>query len=411
MGLTNRKIAALTKDGRYADGHGLVLQVRGNSKSWLLRFQRNGRERWLGLGPLHVFTLEQARQRAREAQQQLYRGIDPIEEKRRVRAAARLAEARTLTFAQACEQYLASHGEAWSRKWCAMFKQTMEQYVHPTIGKLAVADVDVAFVLRVLEPIWLTMPPTADRVRRRIEGVLNWAEARGFRTGDNPAEWKRLKQILPAPHKLQKVAHHSALAVDAVPAFMADLRTRSEVAARAVELTILTAARHAEVARATWGEFDLAKGLWVVPAERMKAGKPHRVPLSTRAVELLRGLPREDGHGPNSYVFFSIKGTHLSDKAMRRVLERMGHTGLSMHGFRSSFRDFAAEKTTFPREVAELSLAHSVGSQVEKAYFRSDLLEQRRKLLEVWSGYCTSSPAENIVVMARRRGKLVDKQQ
>jgi integrase len=396
MPLTKKRVAKLTtKPGRYLDQHGLYLQVISpTNRSWLLRYERGGRERWLGLGPLHSIDLDDARARARKARQQLLDGIDPIEARKAERAARALEAARSLSFEDASRQYFAAHEAKWrNRKHAAQFLSTLRDYVFPQIGKLSIASIDTGLVLRCVEPIWAGKTVTADRVRRRIEAVLDWSTVRGYRpAGDNPARWRgHLDQVLPAREKIQKTRHHAAMPYGEIGTFVAALTAVPGVAARALQFTVLTASRSGEVIRATWNEIDLAAKTWVIPPDRMKSGREHRTPLSPAALDLLQALPREDN---NPFVFIGPSaGGGLSEEALRAVLNRMGQD-VTVHGFRSSFRDWVGERTNFPREVAEAALAHVVGDNTERAYRRGDALEKRRRLMDAWATYCGSKPAE-----------------
>lgn len=402
MALTVKRIARLTKAGRYGDGHGLYLQVQSPSnRSWLLRYERGGRERWMGLGPLHTINLYEARERARKARQLLLDGVDPLEARRSERTAADLAAARALTFEAAARAYFDAHEKGWkSAKHRAQFLSTLQAYVFPKIGKLSVAAIDTGLVLKCIEPIWHAKTETANRTRGRIEAVLDWATVRGYRTGDNPARWKgHIAEALPAREKIQKTVHHAALPFAELPGFVTALRTRVGIGAQALEFTILTAARSGEVLGATWDEFDLEAKTWIVPAGRIKGGREHRVPLSDRALAILGALPRERG---NPHVFIGARAGRLSGMAMPGLLTRMGRDDITVHGFRSSFRHWAAERTAYPNHVVEMALAHTVGSKVEAAYRRGDLFDKRRHLMDEWAAYCTSpAPVAGEVVSLR----------
>ena len=395
MPLTVKSIAKLTKPGRYRDERGLYLQVMSSTnRSWLLRYERGGRERWMGLGPLHAFTLDEARERARRARQQLADGIDPLEareadrERRAVEAAQQAA--KRVTFAEAAEQYFNFHESKWRNpKHRAQFLSTLQEYAYPVMGDMPVAEIDMPLVLKAIEPIWYDKTETASRVRGRIEAVLNFARVRGYRSGDNPARWKgHLDQVLPARGQIARVEHHAALPYADLPEFMEELRSRAGIAAKALEFTILTAARTSEAIGARWPEIDLEAGVWTVPGERMKAKREHRVSLSDRAIQVLRALPQEA-----SFVFpGSRKGVPISNMAMATLLKRMRRNEITVHGFRSTFRDWAAERTSYANHVVEMALAHTVGDKVEAAYRRGDLLEKRARLMADWATYCATVP-------------------
>jgi integrase len=409
MKLTTKRVARLLKKkpGRHHDGHGLILQVTNpTNASWLLRYQRHGRERWLGLGPVHTVSLADARARAKAARLQLLDGIDPVQAKRDAKAAANLTAARRLTFAEAAEQYYKQHLPSWrSVQHAQQWLVSLKTYAFPVLGGMDVATITTPDVLRVVEPHWQTRTVTADRVRNRIESIIDWTVVRGHRPpGTNPARWRGyLDQVLPAVKRIAKPVHFAALPYAELPAFIATLRRQQGTAARALDFAILTAARSGEVLGATWDEIDLGNRVWVVPAERMKAHKEHRIPLAPQAIELLHNLPREDG---NPHVFIGARsGAGLSGMALFRVLKRMKHDGITAHGFRSAFSDWAHEQTSHANHTIEISLAHSVGNEVEKSYRRSDLLNKRVKLLEAWALYCSSPPAKqnaSVVPMRRR---------
>jgi integrase len=408
--LTAAGVNAIKRPGRYGDGLGLWLQVTrartksdpdSVTKSWLFRFMQDGRARQMGLGPLHTVSLADARQRALEARKMLLDGVDPIEARKAGRVRARLEAATGLTFRAAAESYIKSHEAGWRNpKHRDQWRNTLASYAYPHFGDLPVAAIDTGLVLKALEPIWTAKPETASRVRGRIESVLDWAAARGYRNGENPARWRgHLDKLLPARAKVARIKHHAALPWPEVPGFMEELHHRDGTGARALEFAILTAARTGEVISARWDEIDLLNKVWTVPGERMKGGKAHRVPLSDGAIALLEALPREDS---GEYVFLGgRKGRPLSNMALLETLRRMGRGGLTAHGFRSTFRDWAAEATACPGEVVEMALAHVVGSKVEAAYRRGDLFEKRRRLMADWGSYCASLPHKGTVVPMR----------
>lgn len=371
---------------------GLGLNVNaGGSRSWVFRARVAGIRRDMGLGGYPDVPLAKARELARNAREKIRSGIDPIEEGRSARSALIAARASAVSFSKATQQYLEAHEAAWSNpKHRQQWENTLSTYAGPKIGQLLVRDIELPHVLSVLEPIWREKTETASRLRGRMESVLDWASARGYRTGPNPARWKgHLDKLLPAPGRIAKTDHHRSLPHEDMPAFFAALRQQDGAGARALELVILTAARSGEVRGATWDEFDLDAGKWVVPASRMKAKKEHRVALSAQAVALIR---RQQELSVSRFVFPSPKEDGmLSDMTLTAVLRRMDVNAVP-HGFRSTFRNWAAETTNYPREIAELALAHTVGSAVERAYMRSDLFEKRRALMQEWADYA-SGPA------------------
>ena len=354
------------RPGMYADGGGLYLRVTDNgTKNWVFRFMLNGRPRWMGMGPLHTVRLAEARNRAAGFRLQRHDGIDPIDARRAERLETRLNAAKALTFKECAARYIASHRAGWRNpKHAAQWEATLATYAEPVMGGLSVQAIDTALVLKVLEPIWTTKPETAGRVRGRIESILDWAKVRGYRAGENPARWRgHLDKLLPARSKVRRVEHHAALPYAELPGFLVSLREQEGIAARALEFAILTAARTGEVIGARWSEIDLLEKTWTVPAARMKAGREHRVPLSARALAILEEM-QPHRHAEDGFVFPGAKlGRPLSNMAFLMLLRRMGRDDLTAHGFRSSFRDWAAERTNFPSEVAEMALAHTVGRQ------------------------------------------------
>lgn len=399
--LTTKAVAALKEPGRYADGNGLYLQVgKTGGKSWLLRYMLNGKAREMGLGALADVSLSEAREKAADARKLLKGGCDPLEDRKRKAEAAAVDAAKAITFKDAADAYIGAQRAGWrNAKHAAQWASTLAAYAFPIIGDLPVADVDTGLVLKVLEPIWREKPETASRVRGRIEAVLDWARVRGYRDGPNPALWRgHLSHLLPRRAKVRKVEHHAALSWAEVGDFMTALRQRDATAARGLEFAILTAGRTGEVLGATWAEVDLDAAVWTVPGSRMKAGREHRVPLVPQAVAILQAMAQE--HGREGYLFPSKrKGKPLSNMAFLMLMRRMGRGDLTAHGFRSTFRDWTAERTAFPGEVAEAALAHVVGDKVEAAYRRGDLFEKRRKLMEAWADYCDrpSATDKNVV--------------
>jgi integrase len=392
MGLTQKRIEKLNTPGRYSDGHQLYLQVQSpTNKSWLFRYTFGGRERFMGLGPLHTIDLEEARERARHARRALLDGADPLAVREAEIRRRALEAARTITFEAAAKTYYKDHEASWKNaKHRQQFLNTLKTYAFSKIGGLPVADIDTGLVLKCIEPIWQEKTETANRTRGRIEAVLDWSTVRGFRTGDNPARWRgHLSEVLPARGKIQKTNHHAALPIDEMPAFMTALREQQGVAARALEFTILTAARTGETIGARWSE--IVNATWTIPAGRMKASKEHRVPLSKMALRILDDVPREKG---NPFVFIGPYVAGLSNMAMAATLRRMGRSDITVHGFRSTFRTWAGERTAHPVHVIEQALAHSIGTKVERAYARTDLLEKRRRLMSDWGNYCTAKPTK-----------------
>jgi integrase len=383
--LTDRTVKTVGP-GRYSDGtvKGLMLLVRDSgSRAWVLRYQIGGRRRDMGLGPYPEIGLADARERALDARRLIKRdGKDPIAQRGRV---------KIRTFKETAEALIESKRPGWrNAKHAAQWSSTLETYAYPKLGDLSVQTIDTDAVLDVLRPIWTTKTETASRVRQRIEAVLDYAIATRARTGENPARWRgHLDHLLPNPSKVRTVKHHTALDWRQAPAFMARLAKRQGIDARALTFTILTAARSGEVRGATWREIELENAVWTVPASRIKAGKEHRVPLTPAEVALL-GEPGE----PDELVFSSPvkKGKPLSDATLAAVLERMG-LDVTVHGFRSTFRDWAGETTPHAREVIEAALAHRLKDKAEAAYARGDLFQKRRKLMEDWADYLASPAA------------------
>jgi integrase len=393
--LTALTVTALAKSktrGHFGDGGGLYLQVTQGGASWVFRYRANGRLREMGLGSFSTIGLAAARERARKAREQRLDGIDPIEERKARRLVAQLDSAKAISFKECGRRYIAAHQMGWrNAKHAAQWGSTLESYVYPILGNLPVQAIDVGLVMKAVEPIWSEKPETASRVRGRIESILDWATARGYRRGDNPARWRgHLDQLLPRKTKVRPVEHHSALSYAEIGAFMVELRAQEGTAARALEFAILTAARTGEVLGSRWSEIDTPARLWTISGERMKSGREHRVPLSNSALTILENMAAIR----SSELVFpgAISGRPLSNMALLMLLRRMGRDDLTAHGFRSTFRDWAAERTDFPTEVAEMALAHAVGDKVEAAYRRGDLFQKRRQLAEAWATYCGTTP-------------------
>ena len=387
--LSDRAVAAIKTEGRHPVGGvpGLHIRVTAGHKGWVLRVKVGESRRDLGLGAYPIVSLAEARQKARDVHSSLQRGELPTTPAKQRMVALVTA---SKTFAQCAEGFMRDREGEWKNpKHRQQWENTLASYAYPYIGHLPVEGIDLPHVLACLEPIWRTKNETASRLRGRIESVLDWATVRKYRTGDNPARWKgHLDKLLVAPGKIQKVAHHRALPIDKMPAFMMALRQREGIAARALEFAILTSARSGEVRGATWAEIDLEAGVWVVPGDRMKAGREHRVPLSKAAIGLLEIMPRLEG---TELIFPGMKSQPLSDMSISAVMRRMKVDAVP-HGFRSAFRDWAGDRTAFPRDLAEAALAHTLGT-VEAAYRRSDALEKRREMMEAWSTFLSSSTA------------------
>lgn len=372
---------------------GLALQVsESGARSWILRATIGTKRRDIGLGGFPDVTLAGAKDRARITREKIRAGIDPVAERQAQKSALIAAAGQSITFRRAAELFINSKEAEWSNtKHAAQWRSTVEAYAYPVIGNLQVRHVALPHVLAILEPIWTTKTETASRLRGRLENVLDWATVRGYRTGDNPARWRGfLDKQLPKPSKVAKVEHHPALPYAELGDFMAELRTHEGMGARALEFAILTATRSGEARGARWSEINLKTGLWTIPAERMKMKKEHRVPLSDAAVKLLKELPQFD----SEYVFPGAKnGSTISDVTMAAVIKRMGVDAVP-HGFRSTFRDWAAERTNYPRDVAEMALAHAIGDKVEAAYRRGDLFEKRRRMMADWAAFCATPSAK-----------------
>jgi integrase len=389
--LTALAVNHASTPGLYADGAGLYLRVgRGGAKSWALRYMLKGKPREMGLGALTKVSLADARKKASDARLLLSDGRDPLtqrqEEERQRVAAEKLATARAITFDKCADAYVSAHEIAWkNEKHRQQWRNTLTTYASPVFGSVSVQDIDTDHVMRAIEPIWTTKTETARRVRGRIEVILDWAKVRGYRTGENPARWRgHLNHLLPARSKVRTVKHHAALPYTEIPAFMKELREIEGTSAAALEFLILTAARTSEVIYARWPEIDLKNHVWTVPAKRMKGSREHRVPLSASATAVLKRMKRLKG----DYVFPGrTADSPLSNMALLMTLGRMNRGDITSHGFRSTFRDWAAERTNFPSEVVEMALAHAVESKTEAAYRRTDLFDKRQRLMEVWAEY------------------------
>ena len=386
--LSDVAVRAKKRPGYSADGGNLYLRVAtGGSKGWIFRFSMAGRTRDVGLGAYPTVSLVKAREEAERCRRMVSSGIDPIQARKEERETARIKAAKALTFEQCAKSFIASHELGWrSSKTGALWRSWLSAYVFPIMGGLPVQAIDTALVLKVLESIWGEKPTTAGRLRAMIESVLNFAKARGYRAGENPAQWRgHLDHLLPASSKVRRVQHHPALPYAEMPLFMERLRARDGISPRALEFMILTASRTGEAMGARWEEMDLDARLWIIPSERMKSAREHRVPLSPRAVAIVKEMAEIQ---LNEFVFPGAKqGRPLSNMGARTLVRAL-HEGITRHGFRSTFRDWAAETTSFANHVVEMALAHSVAGAVEAAYRRGDLIEKRRKLMEAWAAHC-----------------------
>jgi integrase len=399
--LTALEVSRLVTPGMHRVDDHLYLQVRsGTSRSWIVRYTFQGRPGYLGLGGLNKLSLADARSKAKAALALLGNDIDPVLQKRAAKQRRELEAAKCVTFREAADRFVAGHRESWrSDKHRQQWDSTLATYAFPVIGNLPVNEIDIGIVLKVIEPIWSEKPETASRLRGRIETVIDWATARGYRSGDNPARWRGLlENLLPAKSKVRKVRHHPALPHTEIGAFMVELRAREGAAASMLQFAILCAARTGEVLGSRWSEIDLKQRVWTVPADRMKAGREHRVPLSASAVAILEKMAEIK---QSDFVFPGDKsGQPFSNMAMLAALRRMNRADLTTHGFRSTFRTWAADQPGNWRDVAEAALAHVVGDDTERAYNRGDLFEKRRKLMDAWARYC-STPARGDVIPMR----------
>jgi integrase len=433
-------VARAKKPGMYGDGGGLYLQVTGaGAKSWVYRYwvperdpatgelvrdpatkKVRGTSREMGLGSFTVVTLDEAREAAAEVRRLRHQGIDPIEARREAKQTAALEKAKALKFRDAATAYIAAHRAGWKcEKHAAQWTATLETHAYPVIGDLSVQAIDTALVMKAIEPIWSTKTETAGRLRGRIESVLDWATVRGYRKGENPARWRgHLDHLLPARSKVRKVEHHPALPYGELAGFLVALRAEEGTAARALEFTVLTAARTSETVGAPWDEISTREKLWTIRSERMKAERDHRVPLSKRALAIIEDMKtKQDG----DFLFAGGKaGKPLSNMAMLALLERMNERRATAgqprwtdpmqdnkdvvpHGFRSTFRDWASERTSFPGEVVEMALAHAVEDKVEAAYRRGDLFDKRRRLMDAWAEFCGKPAVDASIVPLRAK--------
>jgi integrase len=400
------------KTGNFADGGGLYLQVteakdgRGLNRSWLFRYKDRrvpDKDRWMGLGSCGTVSLLEARERARQQRLLLQDGIDPLAHRYAARAAKAAESAKTISFEECARAYVAAHGPAWrSAKHAKQWSTSLARHVFPVLGRLPVGAIDTPLVLKSLKDVWDSAPETGSRLRGRIEAVLDWATAAKYRQGDNPARWSGLlEHLLPALRKAKPVVHLKAMPFAELPTFMAKLRGVNSVAARALEFLILTSARTGEVFGATWSEIDLDGKVWMIAASRMKGGRPHEVPLSARCIEILKEMA---ALRQGDLIFPGRSGHNLLAAATFRWLLAKLAADVTVHGFRSAFRDWCGERTNFAREIAEAALAHQIGNRVERAYRRGTALEQRRRLMEAWAQYCASlAVSAEVVPLSRAR--------
>lgn len=397
--VTAKEIENYTQPGTYDVGDGLRLVIKTTgTKSWILRYQFEGVRRDMGLGSYPKASLSEARKRATEKRALINQGIDPVKHKESEKRRQDEARAKAKTFQDCALEYIETHRSGWKNaKHTQQWHNTLETYVFPVIGDKLASEIDEADVLEILKPIWSTKTETASRVRSRVELVLDWARANKLRTGENPARWRgHLDMLLPKTSKVHKPEHHAAMPWRDLPMFWEELSLASGFGAKALGFTILTACRTSEVLEARWSEIDLQNKLWIIPALRMKADREHRVPLCDAAIELLKSLPQE-----NDFVFPGMKqGRPLSNLSMLMVMRRMNKGQFTVHGFRSTFRDWAAESANAPRELCEQVLAHKIANKAEAAYFRSDLLESRRKLMDDWARYTTGYAEPAKIVFA-----------
>ena len=411
-GLTAAQVEKGTTPGRFGDGGGLYLLVRSReAKFWLFRYTRHGKMREMGLGSAagrNAIRLAQARAKAREFHAIVREGRDPLAEREAAKAKAdadaAIARAAAVTFAQAADMYVGSHERGWrSDRHAQQWRSSLDRYVLPTLGAVSVGEVDTGAVAKILEPLWREKTETASRLRGRIELILASATARGWRSGANPARWRgHFDQLLPKRSKAQRVEHYAALPWREVGAFMTRLRQLNGIPAKALELAILTAARSGEVRRARWSEIDLDHAVWTIPGERMKSGREHRAPLSEPAMAILREMA-QFGSAPHDLVFPGARtGSVMSDVTLSKVVGEAVGDGATVHGFRSTFRDWCAETTNYPRELAEAALAHVLADKVEGAYQRGDLLAKRRAMMEAWAAFCGQPMVAGEVVRLTR---------
>lgn len=404
--LSVKKIDALTTVGNYGDGGGLWLQVsKWQTKSWVFRFTFDGKRREMGLGSCKNVSLADARMLAESFRRMVRDDTDPIEARKAERTAKRAERMNIVTFPFCAEKYIEAHRHGWKNtKHAQQWTNTLTQYAYPVVGEMPIKNVDTALVLRILEPIWTTKTETASRIRSRLENVLDWATTRGYRSGDNPARWKgHLENLLPKPSKVKKVEHHAALPYIQMHTFMQALRQHDNISALALEFLVLTATRTSEVIAAAWDEINLNEMIWTIPANRMKAEKEHRIPLSNRCIEILNqaAIMRQ-----SDFVFPGGKANKgLSNAAMDKLLQVTMRYECTVHGFRSTFRDWAGECTNYPRDLCEMALAHTIKDKAEAAYRRGDMLEKRRRMMDDWQKFCdTAIETDSDIIPIRKTG-------
>jgi integrase len=405
--LKDMQIRRLSKPGSYPDGEGLYLQVRtSGAKDWFYRYEVDGKGRKRGLGSYPTISLEQARDDALECRQLRQQGIDPVDYAKAQRQKEALDEAKSFTFKECALAYINSHQQGWkNRKHESQWRNTLDTYAYPTIGDIGVQDIDIGLVLDVLEPIWYQKTETASRVRQRIENILDWATVKQYRSGDNPALWRgRLDKLLPKRVKVQKPVHFPAMDYRELPGYFQALRKRDSVATRALAFTILTAARNGEARAVTSDELDLKGKVWTIPDNRMKADREHRVPLSAEALKIIKEMEPFKRHTDHFIFPGQAHAKPISEASLLKIVKQQDKT-LTVHGFRSTFRDWCAEQTSFPREVAEAALAHSIRDKTEAAYQRGDLFEKRRRLMDQWMQYCLKGKGKAKVVPIRKKAK------
>lgn len=394
--------------GMHPDGEGLYLRVAtSGGKSWVLRYMLDGRARAMGLGPLSLVSLADAREKAQELRKQAHvHRVDPIDARKASRG-----QTVSMSFRECATAYIEAHKAGWrNTKHAAQWASTLESYAYPVLGDLPVRQIDTGTVMRVLDPIWQKRTETASRLRGRLESVLSWATVRGHRSGENPARWRgHLDKLLPKRSKVQKVEHHAALPYAELPAFYSGLRKQVGMGGLALRFAILTAARTGEVIGARWSEIDMDSAVWTVPEGRMKAQREHRVPLSPEAIRVLKAAKKLQSDDEVEVVFEGLRGKAMSNAGMSAVLKRMKRDDVTVHGFRSTFRDWCAEQTAFPREIAEAALAHVLTNKAEAAYQRGDLLERRRTLMDAWARFAATAPrakqASNVTPIRQTRSR------